>query len=300
MLAVPIMIRSMTGFGSATAELPDGAVSVELRSVNARHLKLSFRLPDGGERWEPVLRDLLSARVQRGHVELRIAVEEGPLGTPRLELDLDLARACLDALERLREELELAERPDLSLLLRYGDVLQEAPRPPVGGIDPATLAGVVADALDGLLEMREREGARLEADLRERIAALRAGVADVTELAPARLARERDRLSAAVAELTEGSPMDEDRLAREIAVIADKWDIGEEIVRTRAHLEAFEEYLDTPAAEPVGKRLSFLVQELLREINTMGAKANDPAITRCVIEMKNEVERLREQVENVE
>jgi TRAP-type C4-dicarboxylate transport system permease small subunit len=129
---------------------------------------------------------------------------------------------------------------------------------------------------------------------------LRSAVEEVARRAPERLARERERLRAAVAELVEGSALDEDRLAREIALIADRWDIGEELVRTRSHLEAFEEYLEAPPDEAVGKRLAFLVQELQREVNTMGAKANDTAITRHVVEMKNEVERLREQVENVE
>lgn len=294
------MIRSMTGFGSASLELEGGAVGVELRSVNSRHLKLSLRLPNGGDGWEPALRESVAARVNRGHVEVRIWVREEPSRRPRLEVDEARAEAWLEALGTLRRAFDLPGEPDLELLLRFGDVLREREGTPFEWLEPGDVRRVVDRALDGLVEMREREGARLEEDLRGRVAGLRAGVERVSGLAPARLRRERERLRAAVEELVGSAAVDEDRLAREIALIADRWDLGEEIVRTRAHVDAFEEYLSVPAAEPVGKRLSFLVQELQREINTMGAKANDPEITRHVVEMKNDVERLREQVENVE
>lgn len=291
----------MTGFGSASEEIAGRRVSAELRAVNARHLKLSFRLPEGAEAWEPELRERISSRLSRGHVELRLEVRGAAGGGPPVwEVDEARAAAFVDAVEGLGRRLGLEGGVDLPLLVRWGGVLRERAAALVEGLEPERVAGVLERALEELVEMREREGARLAEDLRGRLTALRQGTAEVTGLAPDRLARERERLRAAVAELVEGSALDEDRLAREIALLADKWDIGEEIVRTRSHLDAFEEYLEAPAAEPVGKRLAFLVQELQREINTMGAKANDPGITRRVVEMKNEVERLREQVENVE
>jgi uncharacterized protein (TIGR00255 family) len=159
---------------------------------------------------------------------------------------------------------------------------------------------VALRALDEVVGMREREGERLAADLRERAAAIERAIDRVEELAPRRLDRERSRLLEAVAQLTGGKDVDAERVAREVAMLADKWDIGEEMVRARSHLEAFGELLDEPAAVPVGKRLGFLVQELHREINTTGAKANDATISQVVVEMKNELERLREQIENVE
>ncbi len=294
------MIRSMTGFGSATGEREGGAVTAELRSVNSRNLKLAFRLPEGADGWESTLRDRIAERIGRGYVEVRVSTAESTSPRPDLELDEARAEAFLEAIEALRAKYGLADAPDLSLLLQFGGVLREREASGPGPLEVERVAEVVDRALVGLVEMREREGGRLEADLRERLSALRGGVSEVARLAPARLDRERERLRSAVSELVEGTALAEDRLAREVALIADKWDIGEEIVRTRSHLDAFEEYLAAPAAEPVGKRLSFLVQELQREINTMGAKANDPGITRVVVEMKNEVERLREQVENVE
>lgn len=294
------MIRSMTGFGAAAGELKGSSVTVELRSVNSRHLKLSFRLPEGAESWEPGLRERIAARIHRGYVEVRVSVDEVGSSAPRIELDEPRAEAFLEAIETLRTRYGLSGGSDLPLLLQFGGVLREAETGGLEARDGERVLEAVNGALDGLLEMREREGERLEADLRKRLSGLRAGADEVKRLAPARLERERERLRAAVAELVEGAAVDEDRLAREIALVADRWDIGEELVRTRSHLDAFEEYLEAPAAEPVGKRLSFLVQELQREINTMGAKANDAEISRVVVEMKNEVERLREQVENVE
>jgi uncharacterized protein (TIGR00255 family) len=148
--------------------------------------------------------------------------------------------------------------------------------------------------------MREDEGRRLHADLEGRVAAIEEALGTIEELAPARLAAERDRLREAVAELAGAVAVDEERLAQEIAYLAERWDINEELVRFRSHNELFRELLAADAAEPVGKRLGFLVQEMHREANTIGSKANHAAIAHRVVAIKEEVERLREQVENVE
>jgi uncharacterized protein (TIGR00255 family) len=189
---------------------------------------------------------------------------------------------------------------DLQLLTAFGPLLSEVRVDVAERVDTEELTAAVADALSELVDMREAEGDRLDAELRERVAALEAGLERVAPYIPARLDRERERLLAAVAELTGGMQLDEDRVAREIALIADRWDVGEEMVRARAHLDAFLELLEAPVEEPVGKRLSFLIQEIHREVNTLGAKANDTSITREVVDMKNELEKLREQVENIE
>ncbi len=148
--------------------------------------------------------------------------------------------------------------------------------------------------------MREAEGARLQQDLEEHLLAIEEALVRVEAYAPERVVTERDRLRAAVAELTETHTVDEDRLAREIAYLAEKWDINEEIVRFRSHVELFDEALQADASEPVGKRLGFLVQEMNREANTIGSKANDAQIAHTAVTLKEEVERLREQLENVE
>jgi uncharacterized protein (TIGR00255 family) len=159
---------------------------------------------------------------------------------------------------------------------------------------------VTEQAVTVTLRMREEEGLRLAADLEGRMVAIEAALRDVMMRAPVRLVVERDRMRRVIAELLEGSILDEDRIAREIALIAERWDVSEEIVRLRSHLELFRESLAADASEPVGKRLGFLIQEMNREVNTIGAKANDAPMEHGVIAMKDEIERLREQVENVE
>lgn len=294
------MIRSMTGFGSASAEADGTTVEAEVRAVNARHLRVDLGLPRGADEWEPRLRELVDDRVERGRVNVAVRVE-GDGGEPSLELDEDRVEAYLNAFRTLKEEYDLPGRLDLELLVRAGGMLRERRTTAAETLDVDAAASVVDRALDGMIRMREREGKRLEDDLRARIDAVAEGLGRVEELAPGRLERERERLREAAAELVEeldGS--DEDRLAREIALLADKWDLGEEVVRARSHVESFRELLSAPPDEAVGKRLKFLVQELHREINTTGAKANDAEISREVVEMKNQIEGLREQIENVE
>jgi uncharacterized protein (TIGR00255 family) len=170
----------------------------------------------------------------------------------------------------------------------------------VRDLGEAELRTAVEEAVRQLVAMREREGERLAHEFRAGMTEIDRRLDAVDERAPVRLVSERERLRAAVAELAGGVDLDEDRLAREIAILADRWDIREEIVRARSHLAAFAELLDAPGEEPVGKRLGFLSQELLREINTIGSKANDATMARHVVEAKNALETLREQIENVE
>lgn len=293
------MIRSMTGFGAASHDGRQASVTVELRSVNSRHLKLSFRLPSGADAWEAPLRAQLSEGLQRGQVDVSVRVDQ-QAGTVAVELDEARVEAFLSVLRALQQKYDLPGAIDLQLLTACGPLLAEARADVSQTVGSEELTAAARDALAELIDMRQAEGARLETELRERIAAVRHGLDRVAPFIPTRLERERDRLRAAVAELTGGTQLDEDRVSREIALIADRWDVGEEMVRARAHLDAFLELLEVPDTEPVGKRLSFLIQELHREINTLGAKANDTEITREVVEMKNDLEKLREQVENVE
>ncbi|WP_419162090.1 YicC/YloC family endoribonuclease [Candidatus Palauibacter sp.] len=293
------MIRSMTGYGAATTTREEGTITVEARSVNSRGLKVVVKGPPGGESWESGLRGLAESRARRGRLDLFVRVESAP-GAAGGALDEARVREVLDACARLRDEFGVPGEPDLAALLGAGGLFRRAGGEGAEFVPhPDDLKRTAAAALDLLVEMRDREGARLEIDLRERVAGIRRAVEQASEAAPRRLDRERTRLRAAVEDLA-GKGLDEDRLMREIALIADRWDVSEELVRARSHLEAFEEFLDAPVEEPVGRRLGFLVQELQREVNTLGAKANDPRISRLVVEAKNEIERLREQVENIE
>lgn len=293
------MIRSMTGYGSATVTRETGTVTVEARSVNSRGLKVVVKAAPGVERAESELRALAESRARRGRLDLFVRVEGAP-ETGGASLDEARVREVLDACARLRDDFGVSGEPDMASLLGVGGIFRRA-----GGEggefvpESDDVKQAAAEALDLLVEMRDREGVRLEVDLRGRLAGLREAIDGAEALAPERLERERRRLQDAVADLA-GKGLDEDRLLREIALIADRWEISEELVRARSHVEAFEEFLDAPVEEPVGRRLGFLVQELQREFNTLGAKANDSRISRLVVEAKNEIERLREQVENVE
>ena len=289
----------MTGYGSGTERTQDQSVVVETRSVNSRGLKLVVKGPPGVEALEPDIRAVVDGFVSRGRVDVFVRTEDLEEGSSSRELDEQRVADLLEGARRIKDEFGVEGEIDLALLAPLGGLFRERVREFDAEALAASIRSACATAMAGLVEMREREGERLEADLRGRLAALESGLEAAEALAPERLERERDRLRAAVAEVAQKG-FDEDRLAREIALIADRWDVGEELVRARSHVAAFGEYVALAAEEPVGKRLGFLVQELQREVNTLGAKANDTRITAHVVEMKNEIEKLREQVENVE
>jgi len=297
------MIRSMTGFGEAIRELPQGQLRATVKTVNHRFFNAHLRTPSGFDRFEAEIQTSLKRFFSRGHVNLTLTLErnrlKGPEGLP--ELDLERARHYKGHLDTLREDLGLSGEMELSSILRFGDLFQ-APEPSGAEqeTDPAILKEVVEEAAHEALAMREEEGARLQIDLMGRIQAMEEQLAVVEARAPERLVAERDRLRAAIMELSQQDEVDEDRLAKEIAYLAERWDINEEVVRFQAHLDAFRETLDTGDGEPVGKRLGFLVQEMHREANTIASKANDLEIGHSSVAIREEIERLREQLENIE
>lgn len=295
------MIRSMTGYGEAQRDTPAGHLRLELKSVNHRFFNPSLKTPAGFDRFERDFLDVLRGSIARGHVTLFLAVDRRAADRlPQVTVDLEKARALKGALEALRSELEIPGSVDLAMLSRFGEIFRNGEPEPMPEVDPAILREMAVEAVVGLVALREAEGARLRADLEERLDSMAARLDEVAERAPQRLLRERDRLRAAVQELSGQVEVDEDRLAREVAYLAERWDINEEIVRFRAHLAAFRDALGADGSEPVGKRLGFLVQELHREANTVGSKANDAVIAQAAMSIKEEIERLREQVENVE
>jgi len=295
------MIRSMTGYGEAQRDTPAGHLRVEVKSVNHRFLNVSLKTPNGFDRFEKDLTEVLRAHVARGHVSLYLAVDrKASENCGGVRADLDKARGYRAALEEMQAELGVPGQVDLAMLARFGDLFRAPEADAAPEVDAAVLREMAEEAMNGLLALRRAEGARLREDMEGRLAAMSASLEVAAERAPERLIRERDRLRAAVRELSEQVGVDEDRLAREVAYLAERWDVNEEIVRFRAHLAAFREALESDGGEPVGKRLGFLVQEMLREANTLGSKANDAGIAQASMAMKEEIERLREQVENVE
>ncbi|MGH7466359.1 MAG: YicC/YloC family endoribonuclease [Longimicrobiales bacterium] len=296
------MIRSMTGYGEAERDSPHGRVRAEVRTVNHRYFSANLRLASMFERFEPQIREWLRTHFPRGHVNFSLrlngtSVADG--GSP-LALDVARARAYLDLLRALKQELSLPGEVDVALLSRFSDLFRPVDAVDAEALDAEAVRAVIDAAAQAAIVMRADEGRRLEADLRARLAAIEDALVLISERAPLRLVAERDRLRRAIADLSMSPGVDEERLAREIAYLAERWDISEELVRLRSHLELFHQTLGGSADEPVGKRLGFLTQEMHREANTIGSKANDADIDHRVIAIKEELERLREQIENVE
>lgn len=294
---IAAVIRSMTGFGQAEGRVGTSRVVVDVRTVNHRFFSPSIKLPGAFSRWETEVREAMRLRVSRGHVTLSARAER--------ELDttvaIDEARfaAVVAELRELHDRHGLTGGVDLATVLRMPDVMG-APRDDDASATSVELVAIVDLALEALSRAREEEGARLVSVLRHRLELLGGALGRIAGRAPARLVAQRDRLRVAVRELTEGLAVDEIRLAQEIAILADRMDVSEELDRFESHITAFRALLDESSREPVGKRLGFLLQEMLREANTTGSKGADAAILHEVVGVKEELERLREQVENLE
>ncbi len=291
------MPRSMTGFGAAEGPVSGGRLQLELRSVNHRHFNLQLKVPAELLGLEGELRERLRGRVARGHVTLSARWTEDPVRPRALRLDLSRARELVDALRQLQRALDLPGEIDLGWIARQPEVLTADVAAP-SSVEPGEVLSILDRAADALLAMRDAEGATLAKELSGHLAAIEAALSGVEARAPERLTAERDRLRSAVAELLDGARLDEARLAQEIAFIAERLDVAEEVVRLKSHLAATRQALSQHGE--VGRQLGFLGQEMLREINTIGSKANDAAITQAVIGMKGELEKFREQVENLE
>lgn len=293
------MIRSMTGFGELQRETELGVVSIQIRTVNHRHFHAHFRLPGEMERWESQITGILRERIARGSVHYRLSFQPRAEVARPVQVDHERVNALMAALNEIKERHGLEGAVDLELVARFNEVFQP-PTDAAARLSFEELADATREALALVVELRTREGEALADDLRASLKEMRAALDGIEARAPQRLVEERDRLRAAVAELAGEAQVDEDRLAKEVAYLAERWDINEEIVRLRAHMDAFDGLLNDADDEPAGKRLGFWVQEMHREANTIGSKANDAEIARLTVEIKAGIEKLREQVENVE
>jgi uncharacterized protein (TIGR00255 family) len=292
------VVYSMTGFGAAEGSVAGGRLRVEIRTVNHRHFNPSLKLPGDLAALEAELRERLRREFDRGHIAVTVRwTEPPPRPASGFTVNLERARAVAIALGDLQARLGVPGQVDLALIVRQPDVISAGPEDEVQ-VAWADLEPTVAQAIRDCKAMRRREGAVLVEDLRHRLALLESAANRIAARAPERLVKERDRLRAAVGQLLDGRPVDEQRLVQELALLADRLDITEELVRLRAHLEACRALLAGDG--PVGKQLGFLAQELGREVNTIGAKANDAEIAQQVILMKGELEKFREQLENLE
>lgn len=287
----------MTGFGAAEGRVGSSRVTVELRSVNHRFFNPTIKLPSAFARWEGEVREALRKQVARGHVTVFARAERDE--TRGSSIDEVKFAQHVAQLRELQQRFSLGGELDIGTVLRMPEVFAAGEQEEDTGT-AGELVGIVEDAARALTAMREQEGGRLAAFLDERIAVIEKAVARIAERAPQRLIEQRDRLRAAVQELAGGIALDDARLAQEIALLADRMDVSEELDRFQSHIHAFRAALGEGAPDGVGKRLGFLLQELLREANTTGSKAADAVMLQDVVAIKEELERIREQVENLE
>jgi uncharacterized protein (TIGR00255 family) len=288
----------MTGFGRCTVQRDGRKITVELKSVNHRNLDLAIRLYRTVSFLEEGIRAALSARLVRGHIDVYLNYINERDDHKQVTADIPLARAYAAAIRELSATLGARGGLKVDTLAGLPDVL----RVTEADEDEEALRALAAEALEGalteLIEMRRREGERLREDLTERLDLMERLAAQAAQRAPDVVTDYRDRLKARIAELLASAQVDEPRLATEVALFADKASIDEELVRLMSHIGQARALLD--ACEPVGRKLDFLVQELNREVNTLCAKANDIDIINIGLSLKNEIEKIREQVQNIE
>ena len=292
-------MKSMTGYGRGECSQRGLKVTVEVSSVNRKQTEISVNLPRDLEVLEAQIRDLINHRVARGRVTVRLGIHAAKSDSSHMRADAALAKVYARELRALAKSLHLPDTVTLDMLARAPGVLQaEEQIAEAEELWPSVNKALEA-ALDVLLKMREREGAFLAKELKGRIAFLRAGVARVQKLAPKVAERYRDQLLNRIKAAGLETPvLDDERLVKEIFYFADRSDISEELTRLQSHFQQFDDCLKT--AEPIGRTLDFLAQEINREINTLGSKANDSVISREVVLLKAELEKFREQVQNVE
>jgi uncharacterized protein (TIGR00255 family) len=294
------MIRSMTGYGRAEAVLTGGKFTVEMKSVNHRYLEISLRLPGMLLPLDTEIKKKIGEQFSRGRIEATVRVDSNGIAedSGRLTLNLPLARNYHTLLCQLKEELQLGDEVSLAMMTGFRDVFV----PAESVQEPAALweglSKVLDEAMRMLTVMRAREGESLQRDLTERLSAIACVLEAIAGRAPQVVCEYQKRLGDRIRELAGGITLDESRLLQEVAIMAEKSDITEEIVRFRSHIGQFTDLLTV--GDGAGRKIDFLIQEMGREVNTIGAKSGDAEISRNVIEIKSELAKVREQVQNIE
>ncbi len=292
------MISSMTGYGAGESDFDGVRTVVELRSVNGRFCDIAVRLPKALGSLEGRVRAYVQEHVTRGNVSVSVRCDEGDTAAHGIRIDAEAGKKYCDALRELRERLDVAGEVSLEMVAAYPGLIT----PEIEEVDPAErwkgIEAALAKALSAFNDMKRREGKALETDLRVRIEAILAILRGIEDRAPDRVAEFRERLRNRLDGLLDDRQVDPQRVAMEITLFAERSDVTEECVRLSAHCDAFLESL--AAGGSPGRRLNFLIQEMNREINTVGSKGNDTEISHSVIEAKEELEKVREQVQNIE
>lgn len=292
------MIRSMTGYGRDQQLLHGRSITVEIRSVNHRYFEFSCRAPRGCAFLEDRLKRSLQSAISRGKVEVSLTLQTIESRHTSVAVDHALAGQYLTALRALGEEYSLPDDLTLSSIARLPDVFTLCRDEEDEEELAADVLQVLQNALDRFVAMREAEGERLRADVLSRVVTMEEHLSFVEERSPQTVMEYRARLTAKLTELLNGAVPDEARILTEAAIVADRLAVDEETVRLRSHFAQLRRIMES--TEPVGRKLDFLVQEMNRETNTIGSKCSDTAIAGHVVEMKSEIEKIREQIQNIE
>jgi len=288
----------MTGFGRGEYQENGKRVSIEIKTVNHRYMDVFVKFPRMLAFLEDKVRDLISKNISRGKIDVFISYEDSGEDSKTVVVDEALAGAYLKALNTLGGKFDLRDDVTVSMLSKFPDVLRvEKVEEDEGELIRIVLTAV-EKALDSLLKMRSVEGVALKTSLLEKLNNISMTVKEIEERAPGVVIDYKDRLNNRLKELLEQQAVDENRIATEVAIFADRCSVDEELVRLKSHITQFKDTLDLEI--PIGRKLDFIVQEMNREINTIGSKANDVNITKYVVEVKSEIEKLREQVQNIE
>ncbi len=290
--------RSMTGFGSGEKAGSDYSWVVEVRTVNHRFLDLRISLPRGFSALEDRIRKLVNRFNDRGRVEINILQQGNGAGGVLLKADMNLAGQYYNCLCRINDELQLGDTVRLNDMLTMRDIIGQQELHPDLDAEWELIEKALSSALEVCCQMREQEGETLRHELIDRLNKFAQVVEMIAEKVPEIVQQRQLDLKVKLDKLAAGVDIDPMRLAQEVTILADKSDVTEEIVRLRSHIDQFAKFMSS--SEPVGRRLDFLLQEFLREVNTLASKITNFEIAHCTVEMKNEVEKLREQVQNIE
>lgn len=292
------MVLSMTGYGRARLTLHGRDITVEIKSVNSRYFEYSSRLPRGYSFLEDKLKKLVNGKIARGKAELNLTIVNVEAPDTVITPNVELARQYKAAMDEMARQLGMRSDVTLSGLCRFPDMFSAVH----AEADEAELwqdvQAVAAAALENFVAMRAAEGAKLREDVLARLCTLEKDVGVIEQTSAARVQKYTDKLYARLKELLDGRDIDDARILTEAAIFADKTAVDEETVRLRSHIRQYRDIL--ALSEPVGRKLDFLTQELNRETNTIGSKCNELDITRVVVEMKGEIEKIREQIQNLE
>ncbi len=292
------MIKSMTGFGRAEAVSKERKVSVELKSVNHRYLDLNIKMPKRLSYFEGEIRNVMKTYIRRGKVDVFITYEDYTMGGMALKYNAELAKQYLEYLNQMSAELGIENDIHVSTLSRYPDVFTMEEQAPDEEKLWSFLEGPLHEACRKFVETREREGSNLKRDLLEKLDGLEAKVNVVEKRSPEVVKAYREKLEAKMHELLEDNQIDDSRIAAEVILFSDKICNDEETVRLRSHIHGMRKILDEN--EGVGRKMDFMAQEMNREANTILSKSNDLTVSNAAIDLKTEIEKIREQIQNIE